>query len=140
MHWLLYYIIFAYIFHYWVIFIKCKAYFEKNHDATLRSKYAPFVRNDMHVWHDALTIVLIPTAIPRLAFGTFLLAIYGISTTIIMIGIDAEKIDPWRHTFIRYMGWFVCRGILLMAGVVWMQTSRVQEADYRHWLGPDWEP
>ena len=135
-----YWTVFAYIFHYWVMFIKCRAYYDKRDDPELMRKFAPFMRNDMHTWHDAIAIILIPTAVPRLALGTLLLMIYGVSTTIIMIGVDADRIDKYRLAFIRYMGYFVCRSILFIGGVVWLETKRVEDADYRKWLGPDWKP
>ena len=143
MHWLLWYwvywSIFAYAFHYWVMFIKCKAYYEKKDDPGLKKKYAPFMRNDMHTWHGVIAIILIPTAVPRLAAGCFLSAIYAFCTSIIMIGVDADRIDPVRWSIIRYLGWIACRLTLLFGGVVWLETKRL-DIDYSKWLGPDWKP
>ena len=30
--------------------------------------------------------------------------------------------------------------MLLSAGLIWLETEYVTDADYRKWLGPDWKP
>ena len=118
------YIIFTYAFHWFAIFYCNRAHFTKNADPVLRKKFAPFVRNDMQTWHTIWNIFIIPTAIPRVLLGFILLATYGITTMIVMIGVDPHKIDKTRHCFIKYMGWFICRSILLTGGVIWIKTER----------------
>ena len=57
-----------------------------------------------------------------------------------MIGVNPNRIDKARYMIIKVMGWFICRGILLVSGVVWIKTEYMEDADYKKWLGPDWKP
>lgn len=139
-HYIVGYLIMAYGLHYWIICIKLKAHYTKNQDPEVRKKYPPFVRSDVDKWHQLWTLPNIATAIPRLIIGFSLLMVYGIATYIVMIGVNADKIDKTRHTIIKIMGYFICRGILLVSGVIWLKTEYMEEVDYKKWLGPDWKP
>ena len=134
------YLIASYALHWLVIFHFGAAHFTKNKDPVLRKKYTPFIRTDMHTWHTIWTAIMIPTYIPRICTGVALLAIYGITTSIIMIGVNPDRIDKVRYSIIKVMGWFICRGILLVSGLVWIKTEYMEDVNYKKWLGPDWKP
>ena len=85
-------------------------------------------------------LLVAPTNLLRLMFGSVILIILTIWTATVCIGINPEKIDPYRLSLIRWMGQWVCRGILLASGIYWINVEYMEDADYKKWLGPDWKP
>jgi hypothetical protein len=57
-----------------------------------------------------------------------------------MIGYKrGEKLGPIRRFLCRHPGMFTQRALLFFSGVIWVKHEK-PTVDWRHYLGPDWEP
>ena len=124
-----------------IVLVLCKPHLKNYKRKDLLEKYGPFTRRDIDQWFKPAALFGL-TFWPRFILATINLAFYCIWVMLVMIGVDLNnpKIGPTRLFLLRTMGKFSCRLQLLFAGVVWIEYEKMEGADYRKWLGPDWKP
>lgn len=102
-------------------------------------KYAPWVRVDIGEWSYVRVIFTHFFFLPRYAVLLLILAVALIGIFILSIGASIDNLGPTRKMLITEYTCLCMRVFSPFFGVVYYSTSR-PKADYKEWLGPDWEP
>ena len=126
--------------YYLIVHVVGKGHLLRHKDPEILSKYEPFNRTDVHHCHFIKCLPLILVYWPRffITFAFFLSHIAFVFICMLIFGGDCGR--PTRDALISTHGYFIIRICMFLSGILWLKVERVEDSDYRKWLGPDWKP
>ena len=126
--------------YYLVVHVLGKGHKANHRNPEILAKFGPFNRIDVDniTLFNCLPMILLFWPRIILAFSFFCNHLVWIGICMLILGGDCGR--PTRDVLISVHAYYSARICLFFTGVYWLKVERVENADYRKWLGPDWKP
>ena len=126
--------------YYLAVHVLSKGHLLRHRDPEILARFEPFNRTDVDNWGLIKCLPMILLFWPRIitAFAFFCTHLVWIGIWMLILGGDCGR--PTRDVIISTHAYWAARTCLFFTGVYWIKAERVEDADYRKWLGPDWRP